>query len=86
MIDQDVQIVDGEVKKDLYNITDFDKNIVVPERTDLVAHAILNQIGTYDKSIVFCVDQEHAASVRDAINRHKTVRDIDYCVRVTSNE
>ncbi len=86
VIDHDVEVVDGEVQKDLYEIKDFDKNIVVPERTDLVCRTILEQIGTYDKTIVFCVDQEHAASVRDAINRHKSVRDIDYCVRVTSNE
>ena len=39
-----------------------------------------------DKTIVFCVDQEHALRMRDAINRHKTVRDMDYCVRVTSDE
>ncbi len=86
VIDQDIQIVDGEAKKDLYELKDFDKNIVVPERTELIATEILNQIWTYDKTIIFCVDQEHAARMRDAINTYKTVRDADYCVRVTSNE
>jgi type I restriction enzyme, R subunit len=86
VIDHDVQIIDGEAKKDLYEIKDFDRQIVVPERTDLIAREILNQIQPYDKTIVFCVDQEHAAMVRDAINTHKQVRDMDYCVRVTSNE
>ena len=86
VIDQDIQILDGEAKKDLYEIKDFDKNIVVEGRTEFIAEQILNNIGTYDKTIIFCVDQEHAARMRDAINSHKTVRDPDYCVRVTSNE
>lgn len=86
VIDSDVQIIDGEAKKDLYEIKDFDRQIIVPERIDLIAREILNQIQPYNKTIIFCVDQEHAAMVRDAINTHKTVRDMDYCVRVTSNE
>jgi type I restriction enzyme R subunit len=86
VIDQDVQIVDGEVKKDIYGIKDFDKNIVVPERTEFIGGQILKLIWTYEKTIIFCVDQEHAAKIRDAINANKTVRDADYCVRVTSNE
>lgn len=86
VIDQDVEIIDGEAKKDLYEIKDFDRTIIIPQRIDLIARSILNQIQPYDKSIIFCVDQPHAAMVRDAINLHKTVRDMDYCVRVTSNE
>ena len=79
-------IVSGEKEKDLYEIQDFDRKIVITERIDFIASQILQLIQPYDKTIIFCVDQEHAASTRDAINRHKTVRDIDYCVRVTSNE
>lgn len=86
VIDHDVQIIMGESKKELYDLKDFDKNIVVPERIDLVAKTILEQINPYDKTIIFCVDQEHAASMRDAINRHKTFKDNNYCVRVTSSE
>ena len=44
VIDQDVQIVDGEVKKDIYGIKDFDKNIVVPERTEFIGEQILKLI------------------------------------------
>lgn len=86
VIDYDVQIIDGEAKKDLYEIKDFDRSIVVPERIEFISQEILKLIGTHDKTIIFCVDQEHAARVRDAINAHKKVRDPDYCVRVTSNE
>lgn len=86
VIDDKVQILGGDQEKDLYELKDFDRKIIVPERIDLVARTILEQIKPNEKTIIFCVDQEHAALMRDAINSHKTVRDGDYCVRVTSNE
>ena len=39
-----------------------------------------------DKTIVFCGNQDHALDLRDYINKHKTVTDSNYCVRVTSDE
>lgn len=86
VIDSEVQIVRGEAEKDLYELGDFDRNIIVPERTELMCQEILRQINTRDKTIIFCVDQEHALRVRDMINANKSVKDADYCVRVTSNE
>lgn len=35
---------------------------------------------------MFFVDQSHALRIRDSINKYKTIKDSDYCVRVTSNE
>lgn len=76
-----------EIKKKIcMNFKDFDRKIIVPERIDLIAKTILEHIKPHEKTIIFCVDQEHAALMRDAINKHKTVRDGDYCVRVTSDE
>ena len=79
-------IVSGEAKKNIYDVKDMDKNIILEERSDLIAEMILNQINTFDKTIIFCVDQAHALRMRDAINKYKTVKDPDYCVRVTSDE
>lgn len=79
-------VVQGEVKKDRYTIEDFEKDIILPARTDLIARSILQHIGKMEKSIVFCANQEHALNLRDAINKHKKVSDPDYCVRVTSDE
>ncbi len=79
-------IVSGEVKKNIYDVKDMDKNIILEERSDLIAEMILNQINKFDKTIIFCVDQGHALRMRDAINKYKTVTDPDYCVRVTSDE
>lgn len=80
------KVVQWTIKKPVYTAEDFEKNIIVDERTDLIARTILETIHPMEKTIVFCVNQIHALKMRDAINRHKTVRDPDYCVRVTSDE
>ena len=82
----DNKVIQGEIKKDRYDINDFDKNITILQRTDLIANAILNNIGRMEKTIVFCVNQDHALELRDMINKHKTVTDSNYYVRVTSDE
>lgn len=85
-INADDQVISGELTKDFFEIKDFDRLIIVPERIAIIAQEIIKQIGTRDKTIIFCVDQEHALRVRDAINEFKEVKDSNYCVRVTSNE
>lgn len=80
------RIVSGEVTKSVYTTPDFERSIMVDERNYLIAKSIIENIRPMDKTIVFCVDQDHAARMRDAINTVKTMEDADYCVRVTSNE
>ncbi|MCR8666230.1 DEAD/DEAH box helicase family protein [Aestuariibaculum sp. M13] len=62
---------DGNLVEDrIYNQTDFDKNIVVEERRKLVANKITNFLKGYDrfaKTIVFCIDIEHAEGMRTAL-------------------
>lgn len=79
-------ILKGESKKDLYESTDYDKAIIANERTELVAKAILDNINPLEKTIVFCVNQNHALTMRDMLNKHKSIKDPLYCVRVTSDE
>ena len=80
------EIVSGNNTKDVYYAPDMERNIIIEERSDLIAQTILQQIGKMEKSIIFCVDQWHALRIRDSINKYKSVKDPDYCVRVTSNE
>lgn len=80
------KVVSGERSKDLYKLEEFDRAIIIPERTDMIARAILDNMRPMDKTIVFCVDQTHALNMRDAINRHKQNPDSLYCVRITSDE
>lgn len=62
---------DGNLVEDrIYNTKDFDKNIVVEDRRKLVANKItefLKLNNRFDKTIVFCVDIEHAEGMRAAL-------------------
>ena len=61
--DKDENIVEDRI----YNTKDFDKNIIVEERRKLVAEKItefLKGSDRYAKTIVFCVDIEHAGGMR----------------------
>ena len=59
---------EGNLVEDrIYNRTDFDKNIIVEERRQLVARKItefLKGSDRFSKTIVFCVDIEHAEAMR----------------------
>ena len=60
------------VEDRIYNRTDFDRHIVVDERTELVALKLTEFLKGYDrfaKTIVFCVDIDHAERMRSALAR-----------------
>ena len=64
--DKDGKLVDDR----LYNLRDFDRNLVIDSRTMLVAKKItefLSKTNRFDKTIIFCVDIEHAERMRHAI-------------------
>lgn len=75
-----------------YTTADFERVIALKARTDAIARHLsdfLTKTGRFGKTIVFCVDQEHAEDMRKAINNHNS--DIarehpDYVVRVVSDE
>jgi type I restriction enzyme R subunit len=63
----------NEIADRVYNKKDFDKNLVIDERTDLVAKKLtefLNGTNRFDKTIVFCVDIDHAERMRTALANH----------------
>ncbi|MCB9046559.1 MAG: DEAD/DEAH box helicase family protein [Chitinophagales bacterium] len=62
-----------EVEDRIYNRKDYDKNIVIDERTDMVAKKLtefLKGTDRFAKTIVFCVDIDHAERMRSAIAKH----------------
>lgn len=65
---KDFKDKDGKLVEDrIYNRTDFDKHIIVEERRKLVAEKItefLKGSDRFSKTIVFCVDIEHAEGMR----------------------
>jgi type I restriction enzyme R subunit len=83
----------NEVEDRIYNQKDFDRTLVLDERTKLVAKKVsdyLRESGDrFQKTIVFCVDQEHAARMRQAlINENKDLSDENsrYVMRITGGD
>lgn len=74
-----------------YNVKDFDRHIVIDERTELVAKKItefLKATDRYSKTIVFCVDIDHAERMRRAlINANSDIYNENrkYIVRITGD-
>jgi len=85
---------DGEEVEDReYNTKDFDRRLVLDERTKLVAKKIsdfLRESGDpYQKSIIFCVDQEHAGRMRQALineNPKLLAENSRYVMRITGDD
>lgn len=74
-----------------YNIKDFDRSLVIDDRTRVVASKItefLKKTDRFGKTIVFCVDIEHAERMRQAlINKNKDLyaEDDRYIMRITGD-
>ena len=81
-----------EVEDRLYNDKDFDRNLVIDERTKVVAHKISEYLGKtnrFDKTIVFCVDIEHAERMRQALaneNPDLVKENYKYVMRITGDD
>lgn len=81
-----------EVEDKEYTVHDFDRKIVIDERTKVVAKRIteyLKATDRYARTIVFCVDTEHALRMRDALaNENSDMMKVNpsYVVRITSND
>lgn len=59
------------VEDRIYNLKDFDRNLVIDERTQAVAKRVmdfLRKTDVYSKTIIFCVDVPHAERMRQAIS------------------
>lgn len=79
-------IIQGQLEEQIVALDKFEREVVIPKRTELIAKTILEQMNPMDKTIIFCVNQKHAIDMKIAIDKHKTVKDNNYCVRVTSDE
>ena len=81
-----------EVEDREYTVSDYDRTIVIDERTKVVAKRITDYLKATDrmaKTIVFCVDTEHALRMRNALvneNTDMTKINPNYVVRMTSND
>ncbi|EDL53726.1 Type I restriction enzyme EcoEI R protein [Vibrio mediterranei AK1] len=83
----------GEVIEDrIYNQKDFDRTMVIDERTELVAQTITNYLKRTDpmaKTIVFCNDIDHAERMRRALvnlNPEQIKKNDKYVMKITGDD
>ncbi len=80
-----------EIEDREYNVKDFDRTLVIDERTKLVARKVsefLKGTDRFDKTIVFCVDIDHAERMRQALvneNADLVQKNRRYVVRITGD-
>ena len=79
-------IITGELENHIVELNQFETQVVIPKRTELIAKTILQNMNKMDKTIIFCVNQKHAMDMKIAIDKYKAIKDNNYCVRVTSDE
>jgi type I restriction enzyme R subunit len=81
-----------EIPDEVYTTADFERRVALRARTQAVARHLtdfLKKTDRFAKTIVFCVDQEHASEMRAALNNLNAdlVRQFpDYVCRVTADE
>lgn len=85
--------LNGEVIDDrIYNQKDFDRTMVIDERTELVARTItdyLKRTNPMDKTIVFCNDIDHAERMRRALvnlNPEQVKKNDKYVMKITGDD
>lgn len=81
----------NEIEHRIYNTKDFDKNLVIDERTDAVAKKVtefLHKHSRFDKTIVFCTDIDHASRMRSALanlNSDLVAKNAKYVMQITGD-
>lgn len=85
--DPEDDVLEGEIEAgEEYTDGDWNTKIEIRQREEYLVDLFMKNIGTNEKTIVFCANQNHAALIRDIINEKKQDANPTYCVRVTAND
>ncbi|MDP3935301.1 MAG: DEAD/DEAH box helicase family protein [Candidatus Giovannonibacteria bacterium] len=100
ILDKDIEWRPNELVRDqhgnsiedrVYNVSDYDRNIVIKGRTKLVARKITEFMRDTDpmqKAIIFCVDIDHAERMREELvnlNAEQIAKNHRYVMRITGD-
>lgn len=100
ILDKDIEWRPNELVSDqngnpiedrVYNVSDYDRNIVIKNRTKLVAQKItefLKDTDRMQKTIIFCVDIDHAERMREELvnqNSDLVAKNHRYVMRITGD-
>ena len=81
-----------EIEDKEYTVKDFDRKLIIDDRTAEVAKRItrwLKENGRFSKTIVFCVDIDHAERMRRALineNADLVKENEKYIIRITGDD
>ncbi|MBK8953933.1 MAG: DEAD/DEAH box helicase family protein [Saprospiraceae bacterium] len=81
----------NEIEDRVYNRKDYDRNLVIDERTDTVAKKVTEFLKGFDrfaKTIIFCADIDHAERMRSAIakyNHDLVAENYKYVMQITGD-
>lgn len=82
----------GNVIEDrIYNVKDFDRNVIMEQRTTAIAKKVteyLKKTNRYQKTIIFCVNINHAERMRQAMvneNADLVAENHKYIMRITGD-
>ena len=84
--------INGYIIEDrVYDVKDFDRTLIIDDRTKIVAKKIseyLKKTDRFAKTIVFCIDIEHAERMRQALineNSDLVAQNSKYIMRITGD-
>ena len=86
-----LDIYGNEIEDRVYNLKDFDRELIIDDRTKKVAEKVtefLKKTDRFSKSIIFCVDIEHAERMRQALVNENTdlcAENPKYIMRITGD-
>jgi len=85
-----VEIPDEAEPNDFYKMEQFEKGIILPDRTEKMCEHLAGLIKTYgemQKTIVFCVTMEHAGEVAKHLQNYFSYLGFpNYAIRIVSEE
>ena len=87
-----LDVYGNELEDREYNSKDFDKNLIIDDRTRVVAKKItefLKKTDRFSKTIVFCVDREHAERMKRALineNSDLVAENHKYVMRIVGDD
>lgn len=86
----ELEVPEGEEAQDRYDMPEFERKITMPDHIEKLCihlNKLMHHYGCMEKTMVFCVNQEHALEVTKHLNRLNTdLNAPDYAVRIVSEE
>lgn len=83
----DDTVLEGEIEEGRrYTEAEMNRLIEIRQREEYRVKIFMSLINQSEKTLVFCATQLHALAIRDLINQQVTLKNPNYCHRVTAHD